>query len=87
MTGSFLHLNLIWKSVEADFVTKILEGLMATECNDDLRQAGRCAVTYDDVTTSFNFESHKQYTPLVQGERENAFRKIMVPDEVSVSSV
>ena len=60
---------------------------MSTECHDDLRQTGRCAVTYHDVTNSFNFENHKRYTLLVQSERENAFRKIVAPDKVSVSSM
>jgi hypothetical protein len=60
---------------------------MATECNNDLRQTGCCAVTYHDVTTSFSFENHKQCTLLVQGERENVFRKIMAPDRVPVSSM
>ena len=56
---------------------------MATECHYDLSQIGRCAVTYDDVTTSFSFENHKQCTLLVQGERENAFRKIIAPEKAS----
>ena len=63
------------------------EGLMATECHDDLRQTGSCAVTYNDVTTCFNFENHKRYTVLVQGERENTFPKIIAPDKVPVISM
>jgi hypothetical protein len=60
---------------------------MATECHDDLNQTGRCAVMYDYVTNSSSFEKHKQYTLLVQGEMENAFRKIVASEKVAVSSM
>ena len=66
---------------------KVHEGLMANECQDDLRQTCRSAVTYDDVKSSFSFEDHKQYILLVQGEKKNGFRKIIVSDKVPVSSM
>jgi len=60
---------------------------VAIECQNDLSQTGRCAVTYDDITSSFSFENHKQYTLLAQGEKENAFREIIAPYKVPVSSM